>query len=160
MTAPGPATRVWVVPTIFALVVLSMPVQIYVATTAGEPYPGLFQPAFSSVPDQEGKAFRHRAIELTVDGRPIEEEDLLPGLNPGRRKQLLLGLFPVHQVDAAQVDDETRTRFRSRLAARLDTEPQVLVATWNRVKFKPDTRETTVIKKLSQYRIDLTGVDG
>ena len=148
----------WVLPTIFALVALSMPVQMYVAETVGEPYPGLFQPGFSSIPEQDGKMFKYRDIVLEVDGRTIDDKILFPGLNVGRRKELLLSMFPVHGGSPA-VDDETRGRFRAKLADHLGAEPRTLTAAWQRFRFNPDTRKSKVIRTLSQYRIDLTGGD-
>jgi hypothetical protein len=157
-TSPRTASRVWIVPTIFALVGLSLPVQIYVAETVGEPYPGLFQPAFSNVPEQDGKRIRYRDITLKVDGRTVDDDVLLPGLNHGRQRQVLVSMFPP-QGGSPAVDDETRARFRSRLAEHLDAKPQILTATWQRLRFNPDTRKSSVIRTQSRYRIDLTGGD-
>lgn len=152
------ASRVWIVPTIFALVGLSVPVQMYVKEAVGEPYPGLFQPAFSTVPEQDGKRIKYRDIALKVDGRTIDNDVLLPGLRHGRQRQLLVSMFPP-QGGSPAVDDETRARFRSRLADHLGAEPQTLTATWQRLRFNPDTRKSSVIRMLSRYRIDLTGGD-
>ncbi len=153
-----PPRRVWIVPTIFALVGLSVPAQVYVRETVGEPYPGLFQPAFSNVPEQDGKRIRYRDIALEVDGRAIDDEILLPGLNLGRRRQVLVSMFPP-QGGKPAVDDETRARFRSRLADHLGAEPQTLTATWQRLRFNPDTRKSSVVRTQARYRIDLTGGD-
>jgi hypothetical protein len=157
-TAPRPASRVWIVPTIFALVGLSMPVQMYVKEAVGEPYPGLFQPAFSTIPEHDGKKIKYRDVALKVDGRTIDDEVLFPGLRHGRRRQLLVSMFPP-QGGSPAVDDETRVRFRSRLADHLGAEPRILTATWQRLRFNPDTRTSSVIRTQARYRIDLTGGD-
>ena len=155
MDSARPGTRVWVVPTIFALVGLSLPVQMYLAEMVGEPYPGLFQPAFSYVHQQPAM---HRAIVLAVDGQVVDEEALFPSLNTGRRKALLESMFPPYG-DSPQVDAAMRARMRSRLADVLDAKPRFLSATWERRRFDLDTQETSKIKTLSEYRIDLTEVD-
>ncbi len=151
-------TRLWVLPMVFALVGLSLPVQIYIAETVAEPYPGLFQPAFSNVPDQDGKTFKYRDLVLKVDGRRIDDDVLLPGLNRGRQRKLLMSMFPPPGGSPA-VDDETRSRFRSRLADATATDPQVLTAEWRRLRFNPDTRKSSVIRTMSRYSIDLTADD-
>lgn len=158
MDSARPPARAWIVPTIFALVIVSVPVQMYIAETVGEPYPGLFQPAFSSVPEQDGKRIKYRDIALKADGRTIDSEVLLPGLNHGRRRQVLVSMFPP-QGGSPAVDDETRARFRSRLADHLGAEPRTLTAMWQRLRFNPDTRKSSVIRTQSRYRIDLTGGD-
>lgn len=148
----------WVVPSIFALVALSMPVQVYIAETVSEPYPGLFQPAFRTVPEQDGRAFRYRDIELKVDGRTVDDAVLFPGLNFGKRQQLLFAMFPGEGGSAA-VDDDTRARFRSILDDQVKADPQTLTVTWQRLRFDPETRKTRVVRTLSEYRVDLTGGD-
>lgn len=155
MDSARPGARLWVLPTIFALVGLSLPIQMYVAETAGEPYPGLFQPAFANV---HLHPVRHQAIVLAVDGQVVDDEALFPSLNTGRRKALLESMFPPHG-GSPQVDAEMRARMRSRLADVLDAEPRVLSATWERRRFDLDTQETSKIKALSEYRIYLTEVD-
>ena len=110
------------------------------------------------MPEQDGKYIKYRDITLKVDGRTIDGEVLLPGFNHGRRRQLLVSMFPPHGGSPA-VDDETLARFRSRLADHLGAEPQTLTATWQRLRFNPDARTSSVIRTLSRYRIDLTGGD-
>ena len=158
MDSARSGTRVWVVPMVFALVGLSLPVQIYVAETVAEPYPGLFQPAFSNVPEQDGKVIKYRDLVLKVDGQRIDDDVILPGLNRGRQRNVFLSMFPP-QGGSSAVDDETRARFRSRLADATGTDPQVLTAEWRRYRFNPDTRKSSVIRTLSRYSIDLTVVD-
>lgn len=157
MDSARPPTRVWVVPLVFALVGLSLPVQVYVKEHVSEPYPGLFQPRFSGVPSY-GSKVSFRDIVLKVDGRAIAEEEFLPGENSGKRRKVLESMFPP-SGGTARVDDEFRARLRSRLADARDVEPRMLTATWERRRFNLDTRKTTVIRTLSEYEIDLTGGD-
>jgi hypothetical protein len=148
---------VWILPTVFALVALSLPVQLYIAEQVGQPYPGLFQPTFDQVPGHE-RAVRYRAILVKIDGRVIEEERLFPRANPGRRFRLLQLMFPP-EGGSANVDRATRERWRSRFAEAPDAEPRILTADWQRRRFDLDTRRTSVIRTIAEYRIDLAGGD-
>lgn len=150
--------RVWVLPTVFALVALSWPVQLVVADQVGQPYPGLFQPTFDEVPEH-GEAVRYRALVLEVDGREVDEKRLYPGTNPGRRFRLLEAMFPPHG-GSTDVDARTRARMRSKFADRLDGQPRILTATWQRREFDLDTRRVSVVRTLAEYRIDLTDGQG
>lgn len=136
-----------------------MPVQVYLYENVAEPYPGLFQPAFSAVPEQDGRGFKYRDIVLKIDGRTLDQEVLLPGLNYGMRQQLLLSMFPPFG-NAPNVDDATRAQFRSRLHDHLNADPQTLTASWQRFRFDPETRKTKVVRTLVEYRIDLSGGEG
>lgn len=149
--------RVWVLPTVFALVVLAWPVQMVVADRVGQPYPGLFQPTFDEVPGH-GEAVKYRALVLEVDGREVDEKRLYPGTNPGRRFRLLEAMFPPHG-GSPDVDARTQARMRSKFADDTGERPRILTATWQRRRFDLDTRRITVIRTLAEYRIDLTGGD-
>ena len=92
----------WALPAVFVAVALVWPVQVYVDERWGQPYPGLFQPTFSDVPDHD-RTVRYRAVALKADGRTIDQEVLFPGLNPGPRKRLLEQMFPP-QGGPAEVD--------------------------------------------------------
>jgi len=146
-------TRVWVLPTVFALVALSWPAQLYVAERWSEPYPGLFQPKFSAIPGHH-QAVKYRAVVLKADGQVVDEKVLFPGTNFGRRHRLLQAMFPPNG-GIPNVDRTTRERMRSRLTDALGTEPRFLTATWERRRFGLDSRRTSVIKTLAEYRLDL-----
>lgn len=145
----------WALPAVFVAVALVWPVQVYVDERWGQPYPGLFQPTFSDVPDHD-RTVRYRAVALKADGRTIDQEVLFPGLNPGRRKRLLEQMFPP-QGGPAEVDIDTRRRLRSRIADALGSEPDILTATWQRRRFDLDSRRVEVVRELSEYRVDLRG---
>jgi hypothetical protein len=158
MDADRARRRVWVLPLIFALTGLSLPIQMYVKDRVGEPYPGLFQPSFANFPDV-GNAIKYRVIDLDVDGRTVDAEKLFPGSNTGKRRKLLESMFPPNG-DKARVDTETRARLRSRLSDAHGAKARTLTATWQRRRFDLDSRETSVVKTLSRYQIDLTGGGG
>jgi hypothetical protein len=151
-----PGTRVWVVPTVFAVVALSMPVQMYINEHVAEPYPGLFQPSFSNVM-QFGGGVRFSEIILEVDGQAIDQEDLLPNSNSGKRRAVLEAMFPREEDESPRIDAETRETLQSNLAYSLDVEPRVLTARWELWRFDLGTRQTSVLRTLSEYQIDLTG---
>ena len=154
-----PRTRTWAVPTVFAVVALSMPVQMYINEHVAEPYPGLFQPSFSDVFDF-GSGVRFSEIVLLVDGLAIDQEDLLPNSNSPERRRVLEALFPREEDESPpRIDAETRETLRSNLADSLDAEPRMLTARWERWRFDLGTRQTSRIRTLSEYQIDLTGGD-
>lgn len=145
--------RVWFVPAIFALVGLSLPVQELYARRVSEPYPGLFQPRFSEVLPHD-KAVVYSDVHMSVDGRPIDSETLLPQLNSGKRQEVIESWFPP-ESEEAQVDAESRQTLRSTLEDALGEDPQQLSVTWKRHRFGLESRRTTVLKTLAEYEIDL-----
>lgn len=142
--------RVGVLPVVFALVVLSVPAQMVFTERYDEPYPGLFQPFFYGVsPTTEVKA-----VELTVDDRPIEPFDLFPADGPARG--IVASMFPPEGGEM-RVDDKTRRSMRATLARHLGVAPRELMVTWESRRVDRDTGTVSDRSILARYRLDLTG---
>jgi hypothetical protein len=150
-----PRRRVWVLPLVFTLVGLILPLELYVKNVSSEPYPGLFQPAFAQFPTV-GTSLTYRALDLAIDGRTIDGEFLFPGSNGGARSRLLEAMFPPYG-GSPHVDAAIRERLHTRAVHGLGVDGHTLTATWERRRFDLETRTTTVVKRLSMYEVDLTG---
>jgi hypothetical protein len=145
--------RVWVLPAMFALVILSLPVQMLFAARFSEPYPGLFQPFFYG-DSQSGGVIDVKAVEMEVDGRRIEPFDLFPADGPAR--EIVSSMFPPGDGEM-RVDEGTRTSIRATLASKLGTEPRELSITWERRRFDLATGKVSERSTLARYHLDFTG---
>ena len=148
-----PDRRVWVLPTVLAALVLSIPAQVRFASQVAEPYPGLFQPDFSGDSQRKDQTVRFTIVRLSVDGRSVEPSDLLPDADD--RGEVLASAFPP-DGDEAQVDDALRRSMRSAVARRVG-DPAELSVTWERRRFHLDTVTITKGRTLATYRVDLRG---
>jgi hypothetical protein len=148
-----PERRVWVLPVVLALLVLSIPAQVRFTSQVAEPYPGLFQPDFSGDEQRKDQTVRFTIVRLSVDGRPIEPSDLLPDVED--RSEVLTSAFPLDGGEP-HVDDALRRTMRS-AAARHFADPSELAVTWERRRFHLDTVTYTKGKTRSSYRVDLRG---
>ena len=141
----------WVLPAVLAAFCLSIPAQLVVADRIGEPYPGLFQPAFRGVSQSDKHMVSFPSVRLWVDGRRIRPADLVPDEN---RRDRLKSMFPPHGSEP-RVGDSARRALRSNLARTLGIQPSELVVTWQRRRFDLDTGEITRLQTLATYRLDL-----
>lgn len=148
-------SRVWVLPAVFALLAVSMPVQMVLKERFGEPYPGLFQPAFSASEQPHG-TISLTVAKMTVDGDVIDVAQLFPGGNTGQRRALLKSIFPTRHSDVV-LDDDLRSRLRSNLVRSLGATPHVLSVTWERRRYRLASGLMTKAQILAEYRIDLSG---
>jgi hypothetical protein len=148
-------SRVWVLPSVFALLAVSIPVQMVVKEHFGEPYPGLFQPAFSAFEQPHG-TISLTVVKITVDGKGIDEADLFPAGNTVQRLTLLKSIFPTHQADGV-MDDDLRSRLRSNLVHSLGATPHVLSVAWERSRYRLASGSMTREGILAEYRIDFSG---
>ena len=148
-----PDRRVWILPAVLAVLVLSIPAQVRFASQVAEPYPGLFQPAFDGDAQRKDHTIRFTIVRLSVDGRPIESSDLIP--DPDDRRDVLRSAFPPDGGEA-EVDEALRRSMRSAVARRLG-DPGQLSVIWERRRFHLDTLKTTKGKTLGTYRLDLRG---
>lgn len=147
--------RAWVMPGVFALVALSLPVQMLILDRVSEPYPALFEPRFANVLDHDDDV-RFRRVELSVDGTPISSELLFPVPSSEVRRALLASMFPPHG-DHPRLDDPTRQFLRRTIAEAMHIEPHELVVVWERRRFDLDTQVVTTVRKLSTFHVDLQG---
>ena len=148
-------SRVWVLPAVFAAVVLSIPVQLVLKERYGEPYPGLFQPAFSASEQPRG-TISLTIVRITVDGDAIEVAQLFPEGNTGQRRALLKSIFPTRQSDVS-LNGDLRRRLRSNLVRSLDATPHVLSVTWERRRYRLASGSMTKPRILADYRVELSG---
>ncbi len=147
--------RAWVLPSVFALLAASLPVQMAIADRLGEPYPGLFQPAFRTS-DQPRGTVRITVVRIAVDGRAVDVSDLFPGGNVGHRRALLTSVFPTHQGDDV-TDDALRSRLRANLVHTLGSSPRALSVTWRRSTYHLATGSITDERVLAEYHVDVSG---
>jgi hypothetical protein len=144
--------RAWVLPAVFLLMGLSLPAQLIVADNIAEPYPGLFQPAFRGVSQDDHRVERLEVLELALDGRRIRAFDVFP--TDGNARVIFASVFPP-EGDEARIDAVTRRSMRARLARRLDTDPATLTVTWRRRTLRLDSGKISRGSTLAHYRVDL-----
>jgi hypothetical protein len=143
---------VWVLPAVLAALCLSLPVQLVFADRVAEPYPGLFAPAFHGVSQGKGHVVKLTKIELSVDGRRIDPDDILPG-KPARRDALLAHFPP--DGDHASADDAARRALRSAVVRATGSDPRELTITWQRRLYDLDSGTYRRGKTLAHYQVDL-----
>ena len=141
----------WVLPAVLAALCLSIPAQLVLADRIGEPYPGLFQPAFRGVSQTGDHSVTFPSVRLWADGRRITSSDLVTSNDELAR---LKSLFPPRE-DRARVDDSLRRALRENLERSLGFGPRELVVTWQRRRFDLDTGQITRLRTLATYRLDL-----
>ena len=150
-----PGRRVWILPAVLAVLVVSLPAQVKFASLVAEPYPGLFQPAFNGNSQRDrDRTVKFTTVELAVDGRRIEPSDLVP--DDDVRAEVLTTAFPLDGGDV-QIDDAMRQSMRSAVARRLGTDPGELSVRWEHRRFHLDTGKITPGRTLATYRVDLGG---
>lgn len=142
----------WVLPAVLAALCLSLPVQMVFADRVAEPYPGLFAPAFHGISQGKGHVVRLTSLELSVDGRRIDSDDLLPG--DAARRDALLAHFP-RDGDHASVDDTTRHALRSAVVRAVGSDPRELTITWQRRLYDLDSGTYRRGRTLAHYQVDL-----
>jgi hypothetical protein len=142
--------RVWVLPAVLAVIVLSVPAQFMFATRHGEPYPGLFQPRFEGISQTDDRVVRFTAVRLSADGRHLDPTAAFPA----GKDELLSSTFPQHG-DHARMDDATRRSIRKAVARALGSDPHELTVTWEHRRFHLDTGKITRGKPQASYRVNL-----
>ena len=147
-----PDRRTWVLPAVLAALCLSLPVQLVFADRVAEPYPGLFAPGFHGISQGKGHVVKLTKLELSVDGRRIDPDDILPGDPAGR--DALLAHLP-RDGDHASVDDATRNALRSAVVRATGSDPRELTITWQRRLYDLDSGTYRRGKTLARYQVDL-----
>ena len=147
-----PDRRTWVLPAVLAALCLSLPAQMVFADRVAEPYPGLFAPAFHGISQGKGHVVKLTSLELSVDGRRIDSDDLLPG--DAARRDALLAHFP-RDGDHAPVDDTTRNALRSAVMRAVGGDPRELTVTWQRRLYDLDSGTYRRGRTLAHYKVDL-----
>jgi hypothetical protein len=148
-------TRIWVLPLVFALAVLLLPLQQVLIDRFGEPYPGLTMPWFTGTAQVDGRV-KLTAVTVEVDGRRVDPRELQAG-RVRHARLFLSSMFPVNGGEA-RLDTRSRTAIRSTLPRGRGFAPRTLVVTWDRRWFHLGTGEITRGRMLSQYRVDLRDV--
>jgi hypothetical protein len=143
--------RSWVLPVVFALAVVWMPVQTYVVARHSEPWPALLQPEFGGDGQDDG-FIELLAVEIEVDGRAIQAHDLFPADGPPR--DIVRGLFPP-RGDEARVPDRTRQALRAAATRAIGAEPRELTVAWERRRYDLETGTFVRRSPLARYRMDL-----
>lgn len=144
--------RVWVMPSVFAVVALSLPAQLLFAERFSEPYPGLFQPAFLGDSQDDDRVMELAIPEIRIDGSRIEPFDLFP-TDGSNAREVVLSMFP--RNGDMRVPDRTRRAMRSTLADRFDTNPGLLTVTWKRLVVDLESGTSTVGPTITAHRLDL-----
>ena len=151
-----PDRRTWVLPAVLATLCLSLPVQLVFADRVAEPYPGLFAPAFHGISQGKGHVVKLTRLELSVDGRRIDPDGILPG-DAARRERLLAHL--PRDGDHASIDDDTRNALRSALVRATGSDPRELTITWQRRLYDLDSGKYKRGRTLAHYKVDLREED-
>jgi hypothetical protein len=147
-----PDRRTWVLPAVLAALCLSLPVQLVYADRVAEPYPGLFAPGFHGISQGKGHVVKLTRLELSVDGRRIDPDDILPG-DPAGRDELLAHL--PRDGDQASVDAGTRNALRSAVVRATGNEPREVTITWQRHLYDLDSGKYKRGRTLAHYQVDL-----
>lgn len=92
---------------LFALAVVALPIQYVIEHRSGEPYPGLYQPSFSGVPQRGDQAFTSEPVVVVTYGDGSREEFTASRLLPDNP------VVPTSTLTSALVDgdgaDDPRT---------------------------------------------------
>ena len=145
----------WLIPAVFAAVTLSLPVQMMVASRIGEPYPGLFFPKFSTVPDlSDGFQFNEVRFALP-DGQQVQAQKVLGVAEVNRIRRLATRYFPRHPHGPVVLPQELRESILHRISVPSEPPPRQLEVTWVRRRYDLETREISDVRTLVSYPVDL-----
>lgn len=145
----------WFLPALFTVVIVSMPVQIAVDTWMSEPYPSFLAPKFSDVTDvSDGLEYDEAAFY--VGRRQVSAETLLAESYRSRLAVLVRTMFPKDQDDHPVLPAATAGRLRHNLDRALGWRPEHLTVIWQRKRFDPRTKHSTVLHTEERLSIDLT----
>ena len=149
----APPRRTWVLPALFALVTLSLPAQMLVASRISEPYPGLFMPKFASVPDVDG-GLEFNEPSFTADGQPVTLAMLFgaPKIN-AEVQRLARRTFPREPDGPVELSPEVRSMIAGNLAQVTGQAPRTLEVTWKRRRYDVESRTTTDLRTISSYDV-------
>jgi hypothetical protein len=152
---PESETRrnVWVLPLLFALVLLAMPVQdLIMERYDDEPYPGLRMPQFDGDGQDDG-VVELSVLSVWVDGQEIPPREFQDG-QADRARRFLREVFPREQ-GTPRLDEGSLNLLRETSERVLGAPPHTMAVTWDRRWFDLRTGELSYGPVLSRYRVDI-----
>ena len=153
MVAPPRGT--WVLPMLFALVTLSLPAQMLVASRVSEPFPGLFMPKFASVPDVDG-GLEFNEPSFKADGQPVALHTLFGAAKIDAEVQRLARrTFPREPDGPVELSPDVRAMIVDNLSRATGQAPRTLEVTWKRRRYDVESRRTTDLRTISSYEVML-----
>jgi hypothetical protein len=118
-----------VLPLVFTLAIVSLPLQTVFIDRYGEPYPGLTMPWFTGTAQVNGRV-KLTVVTVEADGQRVDPRVLQAG-RVRHARLFLRSVFPVNGGEA-RLDTRSRADIRSILARELGAAPRILVVTWDR----------------------------
>ena len=145
--------HVWVLPLLFSLVLVALPVQdMIMERYDDEPYPGLRMPQFEGDSQDDG-VVELTVISVAVDGHQIEPREFQDD-QADRARRFLSAVFPRDQ-GTPRLEDGTLDLLRETSERLLGSPPQTMVVTWDRRWFDLRTGELSYGPVLSRYRVNI-----
>lgn len=147
----------WRVRVLFAGAVLLLPVQILLRATVGEPYPGLYQPSFSGVPQERTEAITvEPKVTVTYSDGTAETvpfTEILPEGGPSARSLPFRSAF---FTDERAQDRRTVELVADRLEARAGRPATLMRVEWQDVRYDLETGERRVDSVTRTVELDLS----
>ena len=136
-------------PAVFAVVTLSLPVQIMVSNRVSEPFPGLFFPAFRSVPELSDGRLSFSEASFIVDGTTTIDGKTLFGIPEiNRVRRLSKRYFPRDPDHRIELSPAMRASLVGNISRATGKAPHVLTVVWK------DRRYDTATGKVANLHTD------
>ena len=141
---------------LFAVTIISLPVELAVSAKFGEPYPGIFQPGFGGVPEEDGAIFYERPEVAIVDSSGSKSITDFKSLAPdvGSESQVVLARA-IGETDSRR-SPETVDFLRKAAQGAVGGTPTQLAISWVSYKYDLETRQSTRLSNVRTIIIPLS----
>jgi hypothetical protein len=150
--------RQWLIPLVFAMVIVSLPVELALASRISEPFPALFFPGFHFVPKIPDGGLTFKEASFRVNGTtPISGKELFGIPEVNRVRRMSKKYFPRSPDGPVRLSPSMQSSLVRNISRATGETPRVLTVTWKYRRFDIETGKTTDLRSDRPYDVQLGG---